>query len=552
MYIIPWYHLILAYLLFIYFTLIPVFIGFPVKNEFVFFSTLAFTAPMLFIGRYRTIYCIIISLIQAIFALFFLLHYCIFDDGPGSYTFLIMLQTNGAESSEFISQYFNWMDLLWSLLFFIPPAILIWLIRKLPEIPKGLAIPKIIVALILIYFNIHQHAYNLNLTGFFIQNYADAGKEMQSFNQLKGLIKNRSIDLSSVKSKNPTSLKELHVIILGESLSRNHMSLYGYERKTNPLLEQKKQELHCFSDVLSPHCYTTGSMQKMLLDNSWGGKNKFMNKETIMDICNAAGYQTWWISNQPAIGMHETIVTSLASLCDSTIMVNYSGISNTNQSYDKVVLNPTAKVVHQFNTNQIGNKQVIFIHLMGSHLKYNMRYPSEYAKFNSDNSLDSKHPFLTQDELKLRNEYDNSVLYNDWIIHQILSMVDSANSYSSITYLSDHSEEVGDEKNFFGHNETNPTKGTFEIPFVVWLSPEFKKENTTLSDSISNYINRPYQTDDLIHSISNLYQIDWKNYQSQKSIFSNDFRIMKRMHEIDGIQYDLDSTFYPERTLSIE
>ena len=58
--------------------------------------------------------------------------------------------------------------------------------------------------------------------------------------------------------------EETHVIIVGESISRLHMSLYGYNRNTNPLLKKINGELLVYKNVISPHAYTTGSLRKAL------------------------------------------------------------------------------------------------------------------------------------------------------------------------------------------------------------------------------------------------------------------------------------------------
>ena len=54
-------------------------------------------------------------------------------------------------------------------------------------------------------------------------------------------------------------------------------------------------------------------------------------------------------------------------------------------------------------------------HLMGSHSSYSKRYPAEYNIFTD---------YSTKKE-KIINEYDNSVLYNDFIVDSLLNILDS-------------------------------------------------------------------------------------------------------------------------------
>jgi glucan phosphoethanolaminetransferase (alkaline phosphatase superfamily) len=54
------------------------------------------------------------------------------------------------------------------------------------------------------------------------------------------------------------------VWIIGESLNRANMSLYGYERPTSPTLESMRKELIVFRDVVSSAPATMDSLMKML------------------------------------------------------------------------------------------------------------------------------------------------------------------------------------------------------------------------------------------------------------------------------------------------
>ena len=65
----------------------------------------------------------------------------------------------------------------------------------------------------------------------------------------------------NVKYSGDTS-SQIHILIIGESTSRHHMSLYGYYRQTNPALEKISGELALFQDVISPNAHTIESLTK--------------------------------------------------------------------------------------------------------------------------------------------------------------------------------------------------------------------------------------------------------------------------------------------------
>ena len=69
------------------------------------------------------------------------------------------------------------------------------------------------------------------------------------------------------------------------------------------------------------------------------------------------------------------------------------------------------------------------------------------------------------------NCYDNSVLYNDFVIASLLKTLRSKNGISSLIYLSDHPEDVFSE---FGHNSDKFTFPMTQIPLLMWFSEAYR------------------------------------------------------------------------------
>src|SRR5690606_14130732 len=97
---------------------------------------------------------------------------------------------------------------------------------------------------------------------------------------------------------------QTYVVIIGESTSARNMGLYGYYRNTNPLLTEIKDELLIFNDVISPHTHTIPSLNKMLSLSNFENPD-VIHCGSIVQLANAAGFSTYWISNQQPIGIHE-------------------------------------------------------------------------------------------------------------------------------------------------------------------------------------------------------------------------------------------------------
>ncbi|WP_418626738.1 sulfatase-like hydrolase/transferase, partial [Anaerosinus sp.] len=158
-------------------------------------------------------------------------------------------------------------------------------------------------------------------------------------------------------------------------------------------------------------------------------------------------------------------------------------------------------------------------------------YPKEYNVFNES---DIESNFDTKRKLTIA-EYDNAVLYNDFIVNEIIKRFEGKETL--IIYISDHGEEVYDNRDYVGHTEDNGSKYMIEIPMIVWGSKNFVERYPEKLQSIKMAIKHPYMTDDIIHSILDLLEIKTIDYDSSRSIFSPDFN-EKRQRIYHGQDYD--------------
>lgn len=151
---------------------------------------------------------------------------------------------------------------------------------------------------------------------------------------------------------------------------------------------------------------------------------------------------------------------------------------------------------------------------MGSHAIYKERYPLEFDKF--------KYSDYTNRDFKVSSilaEYDNSILYSDYVINKIYKYFNDSNTVC--IYLSDHGEELFNEKDNATHANT---RLGLEIPFIVWVSDEYK-ENVYINN---HNIESKYMTDDFIHTILDLAKIDTVDFQRSRSIISDNYNDKRR------------------------
>lgn len=330
-----------------------------------------------------------------------------------------------------------------------------------------------------------------------------------------------------------TNNKQTCILILGESGSRNHMSLYGYNRKTTPKLDKRK-DIVVYNNVISPHSNTINSILSILSESNLENNIPFDQSIDFFDVFHAADYKSYWISNQSPVGIWDNLITIFANKANHTKFVNLASNSSfeatLKSSYDSKVLDPFIE-----SLNDAENKKIIVLHLLGNHSKYSKRYPDEFAVFEGSDKTS-----------EIIADYDNSILYNDFIVNTILdkiSMYSNTNpdEFISTIYLSDHGENVYDYQGKVGHDYSQVIpKVNVEIPFILWKSKNYETELEDRKFKMdSMYNNTPYITDDLFHSIIDLNYIETNIFDNTRSLFSKTYNAKRERILSDKENYDL-------------
>ena len=174
------------------------------------------------------------------------------------------------------------------------------------------------------------------------------------------------------------------------------------------------------------------------------------------------------------------------------------------------------------------SKKFIVIHLTGTHFNYKNRYPDTFNIFKD--TPFSNYP--SDENFKIINDYDNAVLYTDYVVSEIIHKIKALNTKSFVLYLSDHGEELFKDHNMAGHNEDISTQDMYDVPFLLWQSEDYKNQKQLTVD-----VNRPYMLDDLFHSISDLLEITAKEVDLERSIFNTEFKSRKRII-MESSQYE--------------
>ncbi|MBP3231736.1 MAG: phosphoethanolamine transferase [Anaerovibrio sp.] len=321
------------------------------------------------------------------------------------------------------------------------------------------------------------------------------------------------------------------VFILGESTNRNHMHLYGYELPNTPNLDEmaKKGEIVYFTNVVSAHSTTVASLSKIFTFCNHEAPKPWYEYNNLIDIMNAAGYKTHWLSNQESSGIWGNVAQIYAAHSDVS---HYTQIRDS-QEDDGRVDGELFPLVDNAIASASADKNFYVVHLMGCHLAYYNRYPFIFTKFTEKDITGN----YNDDQKEVISQYDNAIYYNDYIVSGIIDKFRETNTDTIVIYLPDHGEAVYDEEGINGHIEENPSRHMIEVPLIMWASEKFKQNHPEKWELIREAVHNPYMTDDMIHTVLDIADIGTVDFDPERSIINREFN-RYRPRFFDDKDYD--------------
>ena len=228
------------------------------------------------------------------------------------------------------------------------------------------------------------------------------------------------------------------------------------------------------------------------------GTSEWYEHTSLPEIMKIAGYKTHWYSNQAKAG--NSIINRYADLFDDCTYNGDKFTGDERKSYDGELVN-LAK--HDIEKN-VDSLNFYVFHLMGSHFKFNLRYPQQYEVFKDTDYLKN-----LEKQRNVLAAYDNSVLYNDYVVYQIMNIFN--NKEAIVIYLSDHGLDVFyTDNNYAAHAKMNNPKSIqygIAIPFLIYTTPHFNRNHPRILEKINNSKSQSYRTDSLIYTIMDLVGI---------------------------------------------
>ena len=259
---------------------------------------------------------------------------------------------------------------------------------------------------------------------------------------------------------------DTYVLIVGESVRVDNMSLYGYTRSTTPQVEAQRKQIKLFNQAISGAPYTALSVPLSLTADSVLSHDIHNYPDNIINMANQAGFQTFWLSSQSAFRQNGTAVTSIAMRAMETVYV---------RGFDELLLPHLSQALQQ-NTQQ---KKLIVLHLNGSHEPACSAYPQSSAVFQPQDDQDAC--------------YDNSIHYTDSLLGQVFELLKDRRA--SVMYFADHGlERDPTKKNVYFHGGREASQQAYHVPMFIRYSPvlgdgvDRTTENNIFSTAYNNYL----------------------------------------------------------------
>jgi glucan phosphoethanolaminetransferase (alkaline phosphatase superfamily) len=310
---------------------------------------------------------------------------------------------------------------------------------------------------------------------------------------------------------------EVYVVVVGETSRRANWSLFGYTRDTTPRLDAMRSDLVLFDRLTSNATNTILSVPLALTRATPTSRGVARSEKSIITLLKQAGFETYWISNQVRSDALFNPISQIALEADHVSFPQDMLPSERSGGFDSNLQVRLNEALAHLPSNA---KAVIFLHMEGSHFGYKERYPASFSRFRS--GRDSAR-VLPEGEMRLIDEYDNSVYFTDSIIREIIDGLAPCRCKAALVFFSDHGERLFD-RGFtdadFGHGFPTVSRREIEVPFFIWLSSAYQKASPLLVARLKANAHSAAELHNLFETIVDLTGVHYENQADYLSLFS--------------------------------
>ena len=323
------------------------------------------------------------------------------------------------------------------------------------------------------------------------------------------------------------------VLIIGESYNKHHSQLYGYDKPTTPRQVQLAEEgsLVAFSDVVAPWNLTSFVFKNVMSLHAVGDSGEWCDMPLFPEVFRKAGYHVTFITNQ------------FQSKAKEAVYDFSGGFFLNNPELSKYLFDTRNTRLHRFDngvleeydnlkedsTKHHADKNLTILHLSGSHVDYRARYPQKTHTYFTKEMYHRLE--LTDKQLKILTDYDNSLRYNDSIVYAITQRFIDEDAV--VIYMPDHAEEIFDGQPYiYGrmHSATidyRLARNEMEIPFWIWGSPKYRELHPYGWQAIQAAKDKPMMTDVLPHLLLYFGGISTPLYRPEYDIVNPKYNVKR-------------------------
>lgn len=300
---------------------------------------------------------------------------------------------------------------------------------------------------------------------------------IEALKTFQSSLSERQALMSKISNLEKQGESGLFVVVIGESLSRDRISAYGFERDTTPWLKNQRQkdQLIFLENAYSNYPSTLLSLSQALTAKTQYNDRPLNECPSLVEIFKAAGFHTSWISMQGRFSAFESPTTAIASLSDTQRWLLEEG-----ELYDQALV----QSVQNLPITQ--GKHVLFLHMMGAHSKYPLRYPPSFEHWPLNNEKSAR-----------ANSYDNAIRYNDTIWRDLIEVLKTRSDFQALVMFSDHGEDMKEQ------HTPEPERFTWamvRIPTWFYFSDSYAKKHPDRLRTLKQNAIKPW-TNDLLFDV---------------------------------------------------
>jgi glucan phosphoethanolaminetransferase (alkaline phosphatase superfamily) len=149
--------------------------------------------------------------------------------------------------------------------------------------------------------------------------------------------------------------------------------------------------------------------------------------------------------------------------------------------------------------------------------------PPKFNQFSPNDSHED-HTVTLKNAPIFINTYDNMMLFQDYVLSEIIKMTERQNVSSVVMFTADHGCNLFDNgKALFGYGTANPTEKETHVPMFISLSDKYISNNPIKYKNLLVHRNSLTTNNNLFYSLADLANIKYKSFVKRQSISDSSF-----------------------------